>query len=91
MYVPPEVYVPPHDSHMLADITAIHVKEFNLFLHYKPEKHARILMEMTVQMYSSSLVALHKTYVNFLYIFANVSGFPNKSDKNHDFVFQCTF
>ena len=45
------------------------VGELNLFLHYKQEKHFRILMEMTVQIYSSSLVAFYKTYVHYLYIF----------------------
>ena len=57
------------------------VESFNLFLHYKQGKHFRVLMEMNVQMYSSSFVALYKTYVNFLYIFAKIFGFPNKNDK----------
>ena len=61
VHVPPKVYVPPQDNLMLADITAMYVEEFNLFLHYKQEKHFRTLVEMTVQMYSSRLVALYKT------------------------------
>ena len=49
MYVPPEVYVPLQDNLWLADITAIYVEEFNMFLQYKQEKYFRISMEITLQ------------------------------------------
>ena len=68
MYVPPEVYMPLQDNFRLADITAMYLEQFNLFLHYKQEKYLRILMEMTVLMYSSSLNGLYETNVDFLYI-----------------------
>ena len=55
VHVPPEVYVPPQEVRLHYCI--MYVEEFNLFLHYKWEKHFRILMEMTVQMYSSNLIA----------------------------------
>ena len=40
--VPPEVYVPPQHNLRLAEITAMYIKEFNLFLHYNQEKYFRI-------------------------------------------------
>ena len=73
VYVPPEVYVPQQDHPGLADINAMYVEQFNLFLHYKQEKRCRILLKINVQMDSSSLIALCMTKVNFLYIFLHVT------------------
>ena len=86
MYVPPEVYVPLQDNLRLADITAMYVEQFNLFLHFKQEKYLWILMEMTVLMYSSSLIALYKTNVDVLYISTYDIWFPNKSNENNGFI-----
>ena len=75
-----------HDNLRLADITAMYVEQFNLFLHYKQEKYLRILMEMTGLIHSSSLIALFKTNVDFLYISTYDIWFPNKSGENNGFI-----
>ena len=82
----PEVYVPLQENFRLADITAMYVEQFNLFLHYKQEKYLRMLLEMTVLMYSSSLIAFYETNVDFLYVSTYDIWFPNKSDENNGFI-----
>ena len=76
MYVPPELYVLLHDDLWLADITAMYVEQFNLFLHYEQEKYLRILME----------IALYTINVDFLYISTYNIWFPNKRDENNGFI-----
>ena len=86
MYVPPEVYVPLQENLRLADITAMYVEQFNLFLHYKQEKYLRMLMKITVLMYSSSLIALYKINVYFLCISTYDISFSITSDENNGFI-----